>query len=202
MSLFIAIEGIDGCGKGTQAKLLKEKLSDIGNDVLLTSEPTKGPTGKMIREHLSDPFLDDESLALLFASDRIEHLEKEVRPALESNRFVITDRYVYSSIAYQGQKVDMEWVGEINRYADRPDLAILLDLNPKISARRVDHRGEALEYFELDRDFQGSVRKTFQRISRGQHQPDNLKTRWLVVDASLRKIEVQDRIWDVVSGML
>ncbi len=202
MCPFVVIEGIDGSGKGTQARLLEEKLIDLGKDVLLTREPTKGPTGRIIREHLKDPFLDDEALALLFAADRIEHLEKEVRPAIGSGKFVISDRYVYSSIAYQGQKVDMEWVGDINKYADRPDLAILLDLDPKISERRVNDRGEDLEYFEEDRSFQEDVRRSFQKISRGLNQPDHLKTEWLVVDASLGVSEVRDRIWDRISSLL
>lgn len=202
MSPFIAIEGIDGSGKGTQAKLLADRLKDLGRAVLLTSEPTKGPTGKMIREHLSNPFLDDEALALLFASDRIEHLEKEVRPALDSDKIVISDRYVYSSIAYQGQKVDMEWVGDINKYADRPDLAILLDLDPKLTERRMHDRGDELEYFEMDRNFQDDVRKSFQKLSRGQNQPESLKTKWFVVDGALDKGDIQERIWDVVSPLL
>ncbi|MFO8050765.1 MAG: dTMP kinase [Thermoplasmatota archaeon] len=202
MSPFIAIEGIDGSGKGTQAKFLAARLKEMGRDVLLTREPTKGPTGKLIRDHLSNPFLDDEALALLFASDRIEHLEKEVRPAIDAGKVVISDRYVYSSIAYQGQKVDMEWVGEVNKYADRPDLAILLDVDPRISERRMHDRGDELEYFERDRDLQESVRKAFQRLSRGQHQPESLKTKWLVVDGSLDKGDIQERIWDMVSSLL
>lgn len=202
MSPFIVIEGIDGSGKGTQAKALKERLKDLGKDVLLTREPTKGPTGRLIREHLSNPFLDDEALALLFASDRIEHLEKEIRPAMDSGKFVISDRYVYSSIAYQGQKIDMEWVGDINKYADKPDLAILLDLDPKIAERRMKDRGGDMEYFEVDRYFQEDVRKAFQRLSRGQMQPESLKTKWLVIDASLDMSEVQDRIWDNVMDIL
>ncbi len=63
---------------------------------------------------MSDPFLDDKSLALLFATDRIEHLEKEVRPDLESGKVVISDRYVYSTIAYQGQSIDMDWIAQSN----------------------------------------------------------------------------------------
>ncbi|RLF55064.1 MAG: dTMP kinase [Thermoplasmata archaeon] len=202
MSPFIVIEGIDGSGKGTQARLLKERLEDLGRNVVLTSEPTKGPIGKMIREHLSNPFLDDESLSLLFAADRIEHLEKEIRPIMSPDTFIISDRYVYSSIAYQGQKVDMEWVGEINKYADRPDLAILLDIDPKLGERRMRDRGDELEYFEEDRSFQEDVRKAFLHLSRGQNQPESLKTKWLVIDAALDKSEIQDRIWDVVSNMV
>lgn len=202
MSPFIVIEGIDGSGKGTQADLLKKRLLEIGKEVILTSEPTGTPTGKLIREHLAVPFLDDEALALLFASDRIEHLEKEVRPALESGKIVVSDRYVYSSIAYQGQKVDMEWVGEINKYADRPDLVILLDMDPKITEKRMKERGGEMEYFEMDRYFQEDVRKTFIRLSRGQNQPESLKTKWFVVDGSIDKGIIHDMIWDMVMESL
>jgi dTMP kinase len=202
MAPFIVIEGIDGCGKGTQAKLLLEHLKDMGKDVLLTAEPTKGPLGKMIREHLSDPFLDDESLALLFAADRIEHLEKEVRPGLDSGKIVISDRYVYSSIAYQGQKVDLDWVGDVNKYADRPDLAILLDVNPQLARRRMKERGDDLEYFEEDQDFQMGVKRTFIDLSRNHHLPEGLKTKWLVVDAAKDKGEIADHIIDAVTSIL
>ncbi len=202
MAPFIVIEGIDGCGKGTQAKLLLKHLSDLGTDVLLTAEPTRGPLGKMIREHLSNPFLDDEALALLFAADRIEHLEKEVRPALRSGKIVISDRYVYSSVAYQGQKVDMEWVGEINKYADRPDLVILLDISPSLGQKRMKERGGDPECFETDSNFQEGVRRTFIDLSKNHHLPESLKTKWLVLDASLDKGEVQGMIRSIVSRII
>jgi len=202
MAPFIVIEGIDGCGKGTQARLLFEHLKGLGKDVVLTAEPTKGPLGKLIREHLQEPFLDDEALALLFAADRIEHLERVVRPALDSDKIVISDRYVYSSIAYQGQKVDLEWVGEVNKYADRPDLAILLDISTQLAQRRMKERGDEMEYFEEDSDFQEGVKKSFIELSRGRHLPDTLKTKWFVVDASERKVEIADRIRDAVESIL
>ena len=202
MAPFIVIEGIDGCGKGTQAKLLLEHLKDLGKDVLLTAEPTRGPLGKMIREHLSDPFLDDESLALLFAADRIEHLEKEVRPGLDAGKIVISDRYVYSSIAYQGQRVDLDWVGDVNKYADRPDLAILLDINPQLAGKRMKERGDDLEYFEEDQDFQSGVKRTFIDLSRNHHLPESLKTKWLVIDASKDKGLIADHIIDAVTTIL
>ncbi|MBN1539233.1 MAG: dTMP kinase [Candidatus Thermoplasmatota archaeon] len=202
MAAFIVIEGIDGCGKGTHVRLLFEHLKGLGKDVVITAEPTKGPLGKLIREHLQDPFLDDEALALLFAADRIEHLEKEVRPALEAGKIVISDRYVYSSIAYQGQRVDLEWVGEVNKYADRPDLAVLLDIPVPLARRRMKERGDEMEYFEEDSEFQEGIRKTFIELSRGRHLPDQLKTKWFVVDASGRKVEIADRIKDAVESVL
>jgi dTMP kinase len=156
----------------------------------------------LIREHLSDPFLDDESLALLFAADRIEHLEREVRPGLDDGKIVISDRYVYSSIAYQGQKVDLDWVGDVNKYADKPDLAILLDINPQLAERRMKERGDDLEYFEEDQDFQNGVKRTFIDLSRNHHLPESLKTKWLVIDASKDKGEIADHIIDAVISLL
>ncbi|MBN1390018.1 MAG: dTMP kinase [Candidatus Thermoplasmatota archaeon] len=202
MASFIVIEGIDGCGKGTQARLLYEHLKELGKDVVLTAEPTKGPLGKLIREHLQDPFLDDGALALLFAADRIEHLDKVVRPALEAGKIVISDRYVYSSIAYQGQRVDLDWVSEINKYSDRPTIAILLDITVQLAQRRMKERGDEMEYFEVDNDLQEGVRKAFIELSRGRHLPDSLKTKWFVVDASERKVEIADKIRDAVESVL
>jgi dTMP kinase len=201
MAPFIVIEGIDGCGKGTQAKLLLDHLRELGREVLLTAEPTKGPLGKMIREHLSDPFLDDESLALLFAADRIEHLEKDVRPAMDSGKTVISDRYVYSSIAYQGQKVDLDWVGEINKYADRPDLVILLDIPPSLGRKRMEDRGDEFEYFETDTGFQEGVRRTFLDLAKNHHLPPSLETKWIVINGSEDKGVISDHIIDAVMSL-
>lgn len=202
MMKFIVLEGIDGCGKGTQAKLLLDRLKESGKDAALTVEPTKGPIGRMIRDHMSNPFLDDESLALLFASDRIEHLQKEVRPAIESGRIVVSDRYVYSSIAYQGQTVDIDWVADINKYADRPDIVFLLDIDPRISEKRMIDRDEAMEIFEEDRNFQEGCRRTFLGFEKGRHLPDSLKTRFVVIDASRGVSEIEMDIWDIVSDNL
>jgi dTMP kinase len=199
---FIVIEGIDGCGKGTQAKLLLEHLKNIGKEVLLTAEPTKGPLGKLIREHLSNPFLDDKSLALLFAADRIEHLEKEVRPAMDGGKIVISDRYVYSSIAYQGQKVDLDWIGDVNKYADKPDIVILLDITPSLGQKRMKDRGDEFEYFEEDTDFQEGVRRTFLDLSKNHNLPQFLKTNWLVVNGSMDKGVISDHIIDAVMSLL
>jgi len=202
MPPFIVIEGIDGSGKGTQARLLIERFKERGYDPFLTSEPTKGPIGKLIREHMANPFLDDRTLALLFASDRIEHLEKEIRPALEAMRPVISDRYVFSSMAYQGQTLDMEWLGKINDHADRPDLVILLDVPPDLSRRRLEDREREFEYFEIDEGFQDGVRKSFVELSRGHHTPPSLKTEWCVIDASKGKEEVFEKAWDMVERLL
>ena len=148
---FIVIEGIDGSGKGTQVELLGKRLEEAGVDVMLTFEPTRGPIGEIIRDHMRDPSLDDRSLALLFAADRIEHIEKEISPALLSGRTGISDWYAYSSIAYQGQTVDPGWVGMINSDALRPDLVVILDMGSSEVRRRIQDRGTT-DCFEEDLD--------------------------------------------------
>ncbi len=109
---FICIEGLDGCGKTTQAKLLVEKLQKSHNAVY-TAEPSRGKIGTFIRNRIlygeKRPPTDVE--ALLFAADRIEHVENEIKPALAQGQLVISDRYVYSSLAYQGSAgLSLEWI--------------------------------------------------------------------------------------------
>jgi dTMP kinase len=122
----------------------------------LTCEPTAGPIGKLIRRalmrqlsHRGRPYaLTDPTLALLFAADRLDHLRREVVPALEDGKLVICDRYLLSSLAYQGLAVSPSWVEEINRPAIAPDLTLFLEVDPRIAARRRAKRGGAKELFD------------------------------------------------------
>ncbi len=200
MAPFIVIEGIDGSGKGTQAELLRKRLEGAGVDVALTFEPTRGPIGKIIRDHMKAPFLDDRSLALLFAADRIEHIGGEVSSALSEGKTVISDRYAYSSIAYQGQTVDPDWVGMINSDALRPDLVIILDMGSSEVGKRIKDRGTT-DCFEEDLSFLEDVRNMFLSISGGDHLPENLKTRFLVLDATEDPEKISDMIWKVVTSI-
>jgi dTMP kinase len=201
MPPFIAFEGIDGSGKGTQARLLYERLKELGRDVMLTAEPTKGQVGKIIREHMANPFLDDRTLALLFAADRVEHIYREIIPALESNKWVITDRYVYSSLSYQGQSVDPGWLRSLNTFALKPDLVVLLDLPTDKARDRLVKRESAFESFEKSIDFQNGVRNSFLSFSRGQDLPKELKTDFFVVNGSLDKGEIATVIWDRIANL-
>ncbi len=200
MAPFIVIEGIDGSGKGTQAELLQKRLEGAGVDVTLTFEPTRGPIGKIIRDHMRDPFLDDRSLALLFAADRIEHIRNEVWPALSEGRTVISDRYAYSSIAYQGQTVDPGWVGRMNSNALRPDLVIILDMGSSEVRGRIKERG-TVDCFEEDLTFLEGVRNMFLSISGGEYLPENLMTRFLVLDATEDPEKISDMIWKEVTSI-
>ena len=149
---FIVFEGIDGAGKSTQVALLRERLNELGYDVHLTAEPTAAPSGKAIREALSGSVKKSEcEMAAMFVLDRIAHNSAEICPLTESGKVVISDRYYYSNLAYQGQTTDYAWVKAMNRDCPdikRPDLCIYLDLLPEQSLARIKARNEALEIYE------------------------------------------------------
>jgi len=140
---FIVFEGIDGSGKSTHIRLLCRELRDRGYDVLQTSEPSEGRIGRFIREYAErrSHRLPPETEALLFAADRFEHLEQVIEPALHKGRIVVSDRYLHSSLSYQGAAgVSLEWIRELNRFALKPDLCILLDVEPETGLSRMGRR--------------------------------------------------------------
>lgn len=149
---FIVFEGLDGAGTSTQAALLAEWLRGRGISVDLTREPTDGEIGRLIRQVLSgDTKTSPAALALLFAADRIDHLERPdgVKAALAAGRWVISDRYVLSSVAYQSADgIESAWAAEINRHAITPDLTIFVDTTPEVCMRRIEARGGRREIFE------------------------------------------------------
>jgi dTMP kinase len=147
---FICIEGLDGCGKTTQTKLLVQKLRK-SHKALYTAEPSHGKIGAFIRKSClyGEKRLSSATEALLFAADRLEHVENEVLPALRQGRLVVSDRYVYSSLAYQGAAgLSVEWIKKINEHALRPDFAIFIDVNPKIVMQRLKPNKSVMENFE------------------------------------------------------
>jgi len=138
--VFICIEGIDASGKTTQAHQLVKNLRLRGLDALFTSEPSSGEIGKIIRKHVLNrkKRMSAAVEALLFAADRLEHLEKEIKPALKKGKIVICDRYVYSTMAYQGAAdLDLKWIEKINQFALIPDMALFIDVSPEIGIERM-----------------------------------------------------------------
>ncbi|UCD95805.1 MAG: dTMP kinase [Candidatus Bathyarchaeota archaeon] len=138
--VLICIEGIDGCGKTTHARRLVRSIRKMGFKVVYTTEPTDGLYGRIIKQRIldADEGIQDAVVALLFAVDRLDHLEKEIKPLLRKGMIVICDRYLHSSIAYQGAAgLDIEWVRTINRYAVAPDLAVYIDVFPEIGLKRI-----------------------------------------------------------------
>jgi len=158
---FCAFEGIDGCGSTTHAKLLKGFLTNLGFKVHLTREPSDSEIGHLLRKFLSDNSIPPTTDALLFAADRDYHYHVEIKKKLEEGYIVISDRYVESSIVYQSlqiPEISVKWVAEINKFVGKPDLTIVLDIDPKISLER--KRGEPLEKFE-DISFLIKVRQLY-----------------------------------------
>ena len=148
---FIVFEGIDGAGKTTQLDLLEKALAGAGIAVFRTAEPTSSDTGKLLRRALSGELQKSPSeLALLFTLDRAEH-NREIEKALADGKTVLCDRYYYSTIAYQGNATDPEWVRRMNLDCPAirtPDLCVFLDLSPDESIKRISARGEATEIYE------------------------------------------------------
>ena len=130
--VLLALEGIDGCGKSTQAELLASALRERGLEVVLTCEPTDSPLGQQIREYFQGPtrYLSPKEELNLFMADRREHVEEVIDPALAEGKIVITDRYYYSSVAYQGALgLDPDRILAQNEIlAVRPDLTVILTL--------------------------------------------------------------------------
>ena len=182
--LFVAFEGGDGAGKSTQARALADALRAAGHEVVLTREPGGTPAAEAIRHVVLTPQfagLDDRAEALLYAASRAEHVARLVRPALERGAVVVTDRYIDSSIAYQGvgRGLGPDVVGEINLWATRgllPDLTVLLDVDAGAGLARISSAPDRLE--AEPEEFHASVVAAFDALAAGD--PD----RYLVIPAS------------------
>lgn len=154
-NLFIAFEGIDGCGKSTQVKLLAENLKKAGHKVYATFEPTDSPIGSVIRNIFKHRIeADHRTIAGLFVADRLDHLLNKTNGILkkiEEGYTVITDRYYFSSYAYHGTHMPLDWVIEANSLSAellRPDLNIYIDIAPEISMKRLGKGRNSMELYE------------------------------------------------------
>ncbi len=191
--LFIVFEGIDGSGKTTLARLLKEKLTAKGLDVLLTCEPTNGKWGKRLRESFNaDKRLSLEEELDLFLKDRREHVETVIKPALLKGSVVICDRYYYSTMAYQGARgMDVKEIASRNQaFAPEPDIVFLLRLNPEMALKRIqEKRGdspnnfEKLEYLKkVDAIFRNMNKDNFVSIDAAQPLKTSLEKMVQIMD--------------------
>jgi dTMP kinase len=192
--VFICIEGLDGSGKTTHAHRVVRNLKKNGFDAVYTTEPSTGDLGKFIR---SSAVLEGKKRvprvveALLFALDRIEHLEKDVKPALEAGKIVISDRCVYSSLAYQGAAgLDLTWIEEINRMALPADLAIYIDVPPEVVVKRIRRKKSVMETLDTQRKVQSVYMKY---VTNGQ---------LVAVDGDKRKASVTESILAVIMDFL
>ncbi|MBK8480534.1 MAG: dTMP kinase [Proteobacteria bacterium] len=150
----VALEGIDGSGTTTQTRLLVDALarrSGPQRRAAGTCEPSRGPLGRLLREALTArPSLDPGAMALVFAADRLDHWTREIAPLLREGVDVVTDRYVYSSLAYQSVFLPESWVFAINARAPEPCLTIYLQLDSTLAAQRRQRRGGVVELYETE----------------------------------------------------
>lgn len=161
--LFIVLEGVDGAGTTTHTSLLAKALRKKGLPIHTTREPSDGPVGVLIRQILTGrvvvPGISGNrpsswsTMALLFAADRMDHIEASIHPNLMDGVTVLSDRYDASSVAYQsitggGEPETVEWVRQINQHARRPDLTIVLDVEPGEAARRRNERSAGRELYD------------------------------------------------------
>ncbi|WP_054953018.1 dTMP kinase [Flaviflexus massiliensis] len=189
---FISFEGGDGAGKTTQIGKLAERLEAAGTEVVVTREPGGTELGLAIRQALlHGEDLSPRTEALLYAADRAHHIATVVRPALDRGATVITDRYMDSSIAYQGaaRGLGMDTIGDLNSWAVdglMPDLTFLLDLDPVIGATRI---GAAKDRLESAGDaFHAQVRRTF--LDLAGREPE----RFVIIDASGSPEQISEEI--------
>ena len=187
--IFICIEGLDGSGKTTHAHRLVRNLQMKGFDAIYTTEPSWGLLGQFIRGTILDqkkrvPMVVE---AVLFAVDRVEHFEKDVKPALVLGKVVVSDRCVYSSLAYQGAAgLDLEWIEKINRFALPSDLTLYIHIPPEDAVNRIRRKKSVMERLETQR----KVEEVYMKFV------DDGKL--VVIEGDRRKGEVEQNILKVV----
>ncbi|GAA0397443.1 dTMP kinase [Acrocarpospora corrugata] len=200
--MFIAFEGGEGSGKTTQSRLLAIWLRDQGFDVVQTREPGSTKVGMRLRAILLDSThqgLSARAETLLYAADRAEHVEKVIRPALYRGSMVVCDRYVDSSLAYQGagRSLETEDVARVNAWATGglvPDLTVLIDVPPSVGLRRFASPADRIESEPMD--FHERVRREFRALAAAEPE------RYFVVDGTLQQGDVTRLIQDKVREIL
>ena len=175
---FIVFEGTDGSGKSTQMKMLFKYLAGRGVSCFCTREPTDSPFGALLRSCLTGRVeADEHTIAAMFAADRLDHINTGVngiKKKLSEGETVLCDRYYYSSLAYNGGFVSLDWVAELNRPAMealRPDLVIYIDLPPEDGMKRVARRGETDRYetIEKQKKIHDNYMEVFSRFGKGEN---------------------------------
>jgi dTMP kinase len=207
---FVVLEGLDGAGTTTQARLLADRLRAARRRVHLTAEPSAGPVGALVRQVLTGRIagaaapaagaaaFDPSALALLFAADRLDHYRVEISPKLAAGVDVVCDRFTLSSLAYQGAHLgDMGWVEAVNREAPAPDLVVFLRCRPQVALRRRFAASVDREIFEVDA-FQRRVARSYEAALRRLRRSG---ARVAELDGEAPVDAVAVAVWDAVRGL-
>jgi dTMP kinase len=203
-NMFIAFEGIDGSGKSTQVKRLAERLEKAGHKVFITVEPTNSPIGTIIRNVFTGKFeADHRVIAGLFVADRLNHLlgrdDDGILKKLEEGYTVITDRYYFSSYAYQGAHMPLDWVIEAHSLSAgllRPDLNIFIDIPPEISMERIRAGRNSTELYETIDNLIAVRSKYFEAFEKQKHVE-----KIFITDGNRPAEEVAGEVWQAVTDV-
>lgn len=197
--MFITFEGPEGSGKTTISNIIEKRLEEIGYQVVHTREPGGTPIAEQIRNIILDKantMLDARAEALLYAASRRQHLVEKVWPALKEGKIVICDRYIDSSLAYQGgaRNLGVENVLNINMFATEgtfPDITLLFDIKPEDGLHRIAaNANREVNRLDLEKiEFHKSVRNTFLELAK------QYKNRYVIIDASKPLDEVVENTW-------
>lgn len=199
---FVVVEGLDGAGTTTQAQRLAETLRAHGLGVELTKEPTNGPLGAVLRQAIEGRVrLDPFALALAFAADRADHVANPVNgieAQLAAGRWVVSDRYVLSSLAYnRNEAISREWLATLNEHALAPDLTVFVDVDPEICVQRIGARSAADELFHSREQLLAVDRGYREAIAEG-----HVRGQLAVVQGAGPIEQVEREIWEVVTSAL
>ena len=191
IEVLVNLEGIDGCGKSTQSKLLLEKLEGEGEKVIILKEPTKRPHGQKLWDVLHGKRkATNEEILELFVLDRIQHVEEKIQPALDDGAVVLMDRYYYSSMAYQvAGGIDVEDIRKKHAFAPKPDVVLIFDLPVSVALERVKGHSDA-DVFEKEEHLE-KVREAYLDL-----ENDPLVR---IVDATGTPEEIFENVWRLVS---
>ena len=204
--MFITLEGPEGSGKTTAVKAAVARLQELGYEIVQTREPGGTPISEQIRNVILDKnntMMDPRTEALLYAASRRQHLAEKVWPAIKEGKIVICDRYLDSSLAYQGgaRGLGVDNILNINLFATEgtyPDLTLLFDLDPQIGLDRIaSNSNREVNRLDLEKlEFHNKVRNTFLELSK--RYPD----RYVVIDASKTQEEVAKDTMDAILARL
>ena len=191
---FITFEGIDGCGKSTQARLLLDYMNNSGVETILVREPGGTNISESIREillHSSSSQMGDRTESLLMTASRAQLTQEVIVPNIDKGKFVIADRYSDSTLAYQGggRNLDIEWLIELNNYATftlLPDITFFIDIRPEEALRRQDSDKDRIEGEGIE--FQTRVRKTYQILA------EKFNDRYVIIDGYAEKGDIHQKV--------
>ena len=191
---FITFEGIDGCGKSTQARLLLDHMNNSGVETILVREPGGTNISEAIREillHSSSSQMGDRTESLLMTASRAQLTQEVIIPNIDQGKFVIADRYSDSTLAYQGggRNLDIEWLIELNNYATftlLPDITFFVDIRPEEALRRKNSDKDRIEGEGIE--LQTRVRKTYQILA------ERFNDRYVIIDGYAKKEDIHQKV--------